>query len=419
MTTDKNLIDTNLLAPEWVANPYPLFHTLQSIDPVHWSERHRSWLLTRYADVWAAFKDPNLSADRISPFFTRRANDPELDDLDPMFKILSNWMVFKDPPDHTRLRRLAYRSFTPRVIEALRPRIHVIVEQLLSALEEQQRIDLVHAFAYPLPAIVIAEMLGVPTEDRDTFKQWSDDIMLLLFGAQGESQRHQRAQQSLLALADYFDALIEKYRQKPANNLISAFLHTHSGNEHPPTKENLTNDELISTCVLLLFGGHETTTNLISNGLLALLKHPEQRHLLQSDSSLMPGAVEEFLRYDGPSKISVRWAKHDVEIGGEKINSEQRVFLIQAAANRDPNRFPDPDKLNIQRKDNQHLGFGYGIHYCLGAPLARLETQIAIEALLRHFPNMQLHEETIEWHATILSRGLKTLQIDKGEHRAE
>src|SRR5205085_9563865 len=161
-----------------------------------------------------------------------------------------------------------------------------------------------------------------------------------------------------------------------------------------------------------------TTKNLISNGLLALLKHPEQRHMLQSDSSLMPGAVEEFLRYNGPSKISVRWAKQDFEMGGKEIKSEQRVFLIQAAANRDPNRFPHPDKLDIQRKDSQHLGFGYGMHYCLGAPLARLETQIAIEALLRHFPNMRLEEETIEWHATILSRGLKMLQIDKGEHKA-
>jgi cytochrome P450 len=402
----------DLLAPELVADPYPALARLRAESPVCWNERHGAWLVTRFDDVSAGFRDPRLSSDRVGSFLPERPaarrEDPE---DDPTARILSNWMEFKDPPDHTRLRRLVQKAFTPRTVESLRPRIEEIVEELLCDLAGAGRADFVRSFAYPLPATVIAEMLGVPVQDRDLFKGWSDDILGLVFGA-GASDRHARARRGFGELEAYIDERLRRARartrEQRSDDLLSALAAAEEQGDV------LSRDEVIGTCVLLLFGGHETTTNLLGTSLWLLHRHPEVRERLQREPGLFPQAIEEFLRFDGPSKMMVRWPIEDLELRGRKIRRGERVFLMQNAANRDPEAFPEPDRLELARRANAHLGFGFGIHYCLGAPLARLEAQLALPALLRRFPELRVETDTPEWNPTLLSRGLRALPIVVG-----
>lgn len=411
------LKEIDLLSPEAVRDPYGYVNALREEIPVVWNARHRAWLITRYADVSAAFRDPALSSDRISPYLEKdgrsqaeastSGNEPdEVDAQASPFEHLSRWMVFKDPPDHTRLRRLVSKGFTPRTVESLRGRIAEIVEDLVEELKAKGEGDIVRDLAYPLPAIVIAEMLGVPAEDRDRFKDWSEDILVLVFGAKGEGDRHERARRGLLDLSDYFKELAAYYRENPADNLISALVAAGDRDDA------LSEEEIVATCTLLLFGGHETTTNLIGNGTLALLENPAELSRLRTEPELLPTAIEEFLRYDGPSKLAVRYTVADCEFGGTRIEAGQRVFLVQAAANRDPRRFDNPDMLDLGRVENKHVGFGFGIHYCLGAPLARLEAQIAFGTLLKKVANIERAVGEPRWHETILSRGLETLPVE-------
>lgn len=410
------LKEIDLLSHETVRDPYSYVNALREETSVGWNERHRAWFITRYEDVSAAFREPALSSDRISPYRKgdhngavddglQGASTDEIDAQASPFEHLSRWMVFNDPPDHTRLRRLVNKGFTPRTVEGLRGRIGEIVEELVEELRDKGEADIVRDLAYPLPAIVIAEMLGVPTEDRGRFKDWSEDILVLVFGAKGEGDRHERARRGLLELSEYFRELVAQYRDKPAENLISALVT--AGDKD----DALSEDEIVATCTLLLFGGHETTTNLIGNGTLALLENPDQRDRLRREPDLRPAAVEEFLRYDGPSKLAVRYTVDECQFGQTRIGAGQRVFLIQAAANRDPRRFDNPDTLDLGRTDNKHVGFGFGIHYCLGAPLARLEAQIAFGTLLEKLENIEPAAGELCWHETILSRGLETLPV--------
>jgi len=398
----------DLLSPELVADPYPALARLRAEAPVCWSERHGAWIVTRFDDVSAGFRDPRLSSDRVGSFLpdrpARRQDDAE---DDPTARILSNWMEFKDPPDHTRLRRLVQKAFTPRTVDSLRPRVQAIVEELLHELGQAGRGDFVRSFAYPLPAIVIAEMLGVPMEDRDLFKGWSDDILGLVFGG-GASDRHARARRGFRELEAYMDGMLRRFRAAPADNLLSALAAAEEQGDV------LSRDEVIGTCVLLLFGGHETTTNLLGTSLWLLHRHPEALERLRRQPGLVPEALEEFLRYDGPSKMMVRWPIEDLELRGRKIRRGERVFLMQNAANRDPEAFPEPDRLDVERRANAHLGFGFGIHYCLGAPLARLEAQLALPALLQRFPRLRVETDTPEWNPTLLSRGLRSLPVSTG-----
>ena len=284
--------------------------------------------------------------------------------------------------------------------------ISATIASLTSGLVRDQPIDLLHEFAYPLPAIVIAEMLGAPPEDRDLFKHWSDKLTALVFGAYGREDRFHSAAAGMLELRDYLLELIVKYEREPGDNLISLLL------EHEDD-DALTRDELVSTCTLLLFGGHETTTNLICNSVLALLSNPDQKDALRRDAELIVPAVEEFLRFDGPARATVRLVKEDHEIGGKVVRQGERVFLINPAANRDPAVFTDPDRLDITRNPTNHLGLGAGIHYCLGAPLARLEAQLAISALMQSFPDIELAvaRDDLDWASTMLSRGLTSLPV--------
>jgi cytochrome P450 len=282
------------------------------------------------------------------------------------------------------------------------------VKELIDGLLPIGRADLIRDFAYPIPAVIIAEMLGAPPEDRDRFKAWSDDIMTLVFGAEGVAGRRERAQDGLLQLAEYLNDLVRQFRADPAENLITTLVHAKENDD------SLTDEEIVATCTLLLFGGHETTTNLIGNGTLALLRNPDQLADLVANPSLLPMAIEELLRYDGPSKMEVRRAAADIELRGRTIREGDHVYLVQSSANRDGNEFDDPDQLDLRRESNRHLGFGFGLHYCLGASVARLEGSIAIDQVIRCLPNLRTAAEPEHWHPTLISRGMESLPVEFG-----
>jgi len=391
--------ELDLLAPEVVADPHPAFACLREEDPVHWSERHRAWVLTRYDDVAALFRDLRMSSDRASPLARRREDAVGGDD--PVVSVLSRWMVFRDPPDHTRMRRALRSAFTPSAIETLRPAIERTVDELLDGLPEE--FDFLAEFAVPLPAIVIAELLGVPREDHDRFRTWSQGLATLVF-ASGLPDRHRRGREAMTALATYLGEQLTHRRGQPADDLLGALAVLQAAGE-------LTTEEATANAVLLLFAGHETTTGLLANGLAALLAHPEQLERLRADQSLMPSAVEELLRFEGPSKLMPRWAIQDVELRGRRIASGDLVYLVQSAANRDPSRFAEPDSLDIARDPNPHLGFGYGVHYCLGAPLARLETAIALSRLLDRGAPIKLAGDPPRWRPNLLGRAVESLEV--------
>lgn len=398
-------VSDDMLSAAAVRDPYTYFGELRETAPVHFNERYRMWLLTRYEDVESAFRDPRFSSDRITPFIEQRLSDQPETALARTFNILADWLVFKDPPDHGRLRKLVSRAFTPRAVQKMQARIEVIAGELLDDLPMEGTADLIRGFAYPLPAIVIAEMLGVPPSDRDLFKGWSDDISALVFGGLDEVGRHDRAAVGMLELASYLTELIDHYEAEPDDNLISALVRAEGEGD------KLSRDEVVATCTLLLFGGHETTTNLIGNGLLALLQQPEQlRHLLDEPDDLKP-AIEEFLRFDGPAKAVARVMAEDVVMGDQRLRRGDRVYLVPAAANRDPRVYDEPDLLDIRRQGPQHLGFAFGPHYCLGAPLARMEGAVALRAVLERFEGLELATGELAWHPVMLNRGLVELPV--------
>jgi len=396
----------NPFLPEFIENPYPLYHRLRAEDPVHQSPMG-FWVLTRYDDVVTVLRDQR---------FGRKGFEPLLSALFGSGNEQSGFvtsMLFRDPPDHTRLRALVSKAFTPRVIERLRLRIQEIADELLDRARDAGAMDVVADLAYPLPVIVICEMLGVPASDRDTFKQWSLDIgrSLDAIGMQATGMLTDpevvvRGNAARRALTAYFrNGLIPERRQRPRADLLSALIAAEEEGD------KLTEGELLATCNLLFVAGHETTVNLIGNGLLALLRHPAQLSALRQDPSLIQSAVEELLRYDGPVQRTGRIPHVDVEIDGKKIAQGEMVVALIGAANRDPARFPDPDRLDITRADNDHIAFGAGIHFCLGAPLARLEAQIAINALIRRIPGLTLATTAPEWRETSVLRGLKALPV--------
>ncbi|MFT7473798.1 MAG: cytochrome P450 [Verrucomicrobiales bacterium] len=399
------MIDDDVLSPERVRDPYTYFREMQRETPVYWNQKYRAWFVTRFDDVTAAFREPRLSSDRIAAFGANNADQDEA--FSSVLHVLSSWLVFKDPPDHTRLRRLLQSSFTVKEVESWRPRIERIVNELIDELDPEQPIDLVRDIAYPLPAIVIAEMLGVPPEDRELFKRCSDQITALVFGALDQPDRREQAIAGMSELTDYLDGLIRRHREVGGDDLMRSLIDARDEND------SLTDDEVLSTCVLLLFGGHETTTSLIGSGMLALLDHPgELVRLTASPDQLMGPAIEEFLRYDGPAKVSVRIVAEQLHIRDQTLEAGSRLFLVPSAANRDPERFSDPDRLVLGREDGGHVGFGGGIHYCLGAPLARVEASVAIDSIVRRFRDIEfVDRDALEWHPTLLSRGLQSLPI--------
>jgi cytochrome P450 len=389
----------NPMDPEFVADPYQTYHRLRATDPVHHSPLG-FWVLTRYEDVVAVLRDPRLAKEAIASVVAARFGVEV-----PVGMRLS--MLDRDPPDHTRLRGLVSKAFTPRVVEALRPHIQQIVDGLLERVERAGSMDLIEEFAYPLPVVVICEMLGVPVEDHERFKGWSLEIArsLDLILQPPDSDLARRSVEARHALTDYFRGLIAERRASPRADMLSALIAAEEAGDR------LSEQELMATCILLLVAGHETTVNLIGNGTLALLRHPDELRRLRENPLLIGSAVEELLRYDGPVQRTARIPSAAVTIGGRTIEAGEMVMPFIGAADRDPAHFPDPDRLDIARSDNRHIAFGLGIHFCLGAPLARLEGQIAINTLVRRLPKLALATDRPEYRQSLTLRGLKTLPV--------
>ena len=391
--------------PAYIRDPYPTLARFRAADPVHWAPGIGGWLLTRYDDCKLALTDPRFSAARMRPFFAhlppeRRAQVKELE------WSVGLWAVFQDPPDHTRLRKLLNRGFTSRAVERMIPRISAIVDELLDRAAPRGAMDAVPDYAYPLPATVIMEMLGAPREALDEIKQWSDDVALFVGGALVTREKYERAEEGTKGLAGYFRPLIRERREQPRDDMLSALIAAQEGGDM------LSEEELVATCILLLFAGHETTANLIGSGLYHLVKHPEQLALLRERPELAESAVEEILRYDGPTGAMVRIADEDVELRGRTIRKGQRVFAMLNAANRDPEVFEDPERLDIAREPNRQITFGHGIHFCLGAPLARLEGRIALPRAVERLRDLELADESgLEWNDSLILRGVKRLPL--------
>jgi cytochrome P450 len=386
-------------------NPYRTYRRLREKDPIHRSRLLNGWVLTRYADVTAILRDPRFSADerKQSGFekMRRQAVKQGIMDADEGY---GGSMLRVDPPDHTRLRSLVSRAFTPRTVEGLRGRVQTVVDEHLDAVADEGGMDVIASLAYPLPVIIIAELLGIPADDQARFKHWSDEMVRGMgMSSTDDARRSRRAQRELRA---YFEGIASARRADPREDLLSAMLAAEDGGER------LSADELYETCALLLVAGHETTSNLIGNGLLALLRQPEQIRLLRDEPCRMEQAVEELLRYDSPVQATTRIAPEDIDFQGQTFRAGQQVALILGAANRDPNRFADPDRLDVTREDARHAAFGHGIHFCLGAPLARLEAPIAFRAMIERFPNMRLDESiTPRWKENVILRGLEQLPV--------
>jgi cytochrome P450 len=392
-------IQFNPMAPEFVVDPYPTYHRLLAEDPVHHSPLG-FWVLTRYADVIAMLRDPRLIKEPIAAFVAARfgmAVPPGLG--------LS--MLDRDPPDHTRLRGLVSKAFTPKALESLRPHIQGIVDGLLAKVEGRGEMDLIEEFAYPLPVRVICEMLGVPVADHERFKQWGLDIARGLDAIMlpPDSEVAQRSMAGRRALAAYFRELIAERRAAPREDMLSALIAAEEAGD------KLNEDELMATCLLLLVAGHETTVNLIGNGSLALLRHPAELRKLRDNPGLITSAVEELLRFDGPVQRTARIPSEDITIGDHTIPKGEMVMPFLGAADRDPAQFPDPDCLDITRGDNRHIAFGMGIHFCLGAPLARMEGQIAINTMLQRLPKLALAIDKPEYRQSLTLRGLQALPV--------
>ena len=388
--------------PAVIADPFPALRRLQAEDPIHWSPTLGSWVLTRYDHVKMALNDPRFSADRISPFLEheRARGHGSLGELG---RTVGLWAVFTDPPQHTRLRAVMNRGFTSRSVESLRPRVQAIVDGLLDRVMPTGRVDLVRDFAYPLPITVIGDLIGVARDDADQLKQWSDDLAAFVGSAVTTPDKYVRASRSVREMGDYFRRLADARRARPTSDIMSALVATEQ------RADTLSEDELVATCMLLLFAGHETTTNVIGNGMLALMRHPDQYEAWRDDPSLTPTAIEELVRYDGPGQALARIVATEVVLDGKRLARGDRVFLMINAANRDPRRFTDPDRLDLRRDPNPHITFGHGIHYCVGAPLARLELSVAIPALLRRLPGLALTDGPLEWIDSLVFRGVRSL----------
>ena len=390
--------------PGWLADPFPLYRRLQDDDPAHWSPVLKAWVLTRYDDVKRVCLDSTMSSDRLRPFF--KALPPgEASRMGELIRYLTLWMVFRDPPEHTRLRRLSAKVVNVRSINALRPNIESLVGWMLDGIGERTELDFIEAFAGPLPGLVIMDALGVPRSELPRIKHLSDEMALFIGSARAAPEKYERAAVATREMAELFRELIAARRRQPSADLLSQLVHLEDDGER------LSEDELVATCVLLLFAGHETTTHHLANGLLALLQFPAEMSRLKADPGVAPAAVEELLRYDGPIGAQVRIVAEEQTLHGKALRGGDRVFLMMNAANRDPRAYEDPDRVDLDRDGVPHLTFGFGPHICLGFPLARLEGQIALPAVLKRWRRIELASEKLEWLDSLVLRGMKAMPL--------
>jgi pimeloyl-[acyl-carrier protein] synthase len=425
---------SNLLCEEVRANPYPFYAQLRSQDPVHWDEEMGFWVLTRYTDIASIYNDDRFSRAQGLMRGFQRLPENEQRIAQAVYHSFSKTMFYADPPYHTHLRGLMNNAFTPRRVEQLRPYIQRVVDDLLDAGQDKGQMDLVHDLAYPLPVMVIAELLGLPAQDRQRFKGWSDDLFAILGTVRHSPHLMERAAQSLTQMTEYITALSHERREHPRDDLLSALTsvvdedgssacpHHASGTGSSPhsgsgrarrqsSTTHLTQEELVANINILLSTGHETTTHLIGNGVLALLQNPDQLQKLKHQPRLISSAIDEMMRYENPVQITYRSAIEDVELGGRQIRKGDLVNSILGSANRDLEKYTDPDRFDITRNEGRHLNFGLGIHFCIGASLVRLEAEIAFLTILRRFPNLQLTTEKLDWQEHPIFRGLKSLPV--------
>lgn len=422
----------NLQQEEIRTNPYPFYEQLRNQDPIHWDAEMGFWVISRYADIDALYTDERFSRAQGLMRGFQRLSESEQRIAVPVYESFSTTVFYADPPYHTHLRGLMNHAFTPRRVEHLRSYIQKVVDELLDAAQAKADIDIIQDLAYPLPVMVIAELLGLPAGDRTYFKKWSDDLFAIL-GTVRHKPQHllERAAQSLDEMTGYIRGLSRKRREHPQDDLLTALLSVtqddagfcphkkdpatlHTTGEWVGERESssaLTEEELVANINILLSTGHETTTHLIGNGLLALLQHADQLQKLRFQPAMLASAIDEMLRYDNPVQITYRSAAADAEIKGKLIRKGDLVNTILGSANRDPERFSNPDHFDITRNEGRHLSFGVGIHFCIGAPLVRLEAEIVFETILRRFPHIKLATETLEWQEHPIFRGLKSLPV--------
>jgi len=403
-TSDTNMAVTeDLTDPAVIAHPYDYFGRIREKDPVYRNEKWGGWIVTRYEDVQQCLQDDEHLSVQVE---ADRLRNSSLD-IPAMQSMFPKWVFYLDPPEHTKLRRIIGEAFNPELVQNQRDEVETVVDSLIASIQEREsdEIELIEEFAYPLPVRIITRIMGLPLDDNQQLGEWSSEIALTLFHHYDADRRHERTEESIKEFADYVRDIVIEREENPQEDLITYL------NQAEADGMTLTRDEVVATVVGLLFAGHETTTKLIANGVLELLRYPDQLELLRDDPSLAPKAVEEILRYHGPSKSLTRGVKKDFEFHGKKIKSGERVLLSLAAANHDPRKFDNPDQFDITRGSMDHLGFGHGTHHCLGAPLARLEARIAFPAFIQAFPDLELATDDVEWTKSPLVRGPDELKL--------
>jgi hypothetical protein len=396
-----------VFSDEILQDPYPTYARLLEEGPLHYVDvgsKWAVWSVFSHAECSAMAKDPRCSAKRaqqqlLALPLSRQAEFSEL------ARMLGLWLIFMDPPEHTRLRKLLNKGFSPAAIEALRPQVEAIVDRMLKPLEHGSEVELMREFANPMPVRIICEMLGIPQELNETFVNWSRAIALFRGSPDRNIEQAKAAQDALIELTEFFRGTVAERKKNKGNDLISLLI------DIEEEGEVLTEEELYAQCIALLFAGHETTRNLIGNGMYTLLKHPQETAELRENPDMIRTTVEELLRYESPVQFTARVLKEDIEICGQRIPRRWTILCMLGAANRDPKRFKEPNKLDLKRLNNQHLAFSAGPHACIGGQLARLEGQIAIQNLVQRFPNMKLTGPKPEWASTFGFRGLKSLPV--------
>lgn len=398
--------DSLLNSSEFTVDPYPIYHQLRTEAPVYWCESWGAWVFSRFEDIRSIY----LDADRFHSggrIIAHLKHFPKKiwHQLALLREHFSVGLLHCDLPDHTRMRNLVSKAFTPNVIQSLRPRIQALVDELLDTVKVKGRMDVIEDFAFPLPATVISEMLGIPPTDRDQFRVWASGIIAFQGSARPAVETVFHAQDCVREARAYFRELFKERQRKKGDDLISGLVAAEEQGD------KLSEAELMTTCVTMLIGGHETTTGLLSNGLFLLLKHPDQMQRLKDDLTLIPDAIYEMLRYESPVQRGFRLVKKDTKIYGTSIRKGDMLCLLLAAGNRDPQAYPDPDRFDITRDNKKHNFFGGGIHYCLGAPLATLEGHIVFKTLLQRFPDMKLENDYPQWEDASMLRRLKLLPV--------
>jgi len=391
--------------PATMANPFEIYDQLRKHDPVHWSPALNSWVITRYQDVRAVLTGQDMTVDRLTPFY-EKLPPKEAEVLREIVHYLNLWLAFQDPPSHTRLRRMMRTAFATPLIHEMRPDIEAIVDHVIDTLDGRDDIDFIADFALLVPAYVIMDMLNVPRDMLGDFKRWSDDMATFIGGARNVGDKYNRAARGCNAMAGYFRTILENHRANPVPGFLNDMVNSGEGDD------KLSDDELIATFILILFAGHETTTNLIGTSLLGLLQHPDQMALFKSDPNVTDSAVEEFLRYDGPTNALVRNVAKEHTLHGRTLKKGQRVFLMMNSANRDPAVFDAPNRFDITRSPNRHLTFGQGVHTCLGLQLAREEGRIAVRRFIERYPDVTFAgPDSFDYIDAMVPRGLKRFDV--------